>query len=92
MSPLTLLDSYFTIYPFLAPRIADATILYSCKVLLTFYHQVMTKSQNGMEKDSQMECLNFVEKLYFTIVDLFCRYKSDTNKNIAYINCNALEA
>ena len=33
-----------------------------------------------------MEWLNFVEKVYFTIVDLFCRYKSDSNKNIAFIN------
>ena len=31
-----LLESWFTIYPFLAPRIADTTILYSQKVLKTF--------------------------------------------------------
>ena len=36
--------------------------------------------------DSQTERLNFIEKLYFTIVDLFCRYKSDNNMNITYIN------
>ena len=36
--------------------------------------------------DSQMEWLNFIEKLYFTIVDLLCRYKSDNNMNIAYSN------
>ena len=32
-----------------------------------------------------MEWFNFLEKLYFTIVDLFYRYKSDNNMNIAYI-------
>ena len=37
----------------------------------------------GME--SRTEWLNFVEKLYFTIADLFCRYNSDNNKNFAYI-------
>ena len=35
-----------------------------------------------------MEWLNFIEKFYFTIVDLFCIYKSD-NDNIAY-NINRL--
>ena len=32
-----------------------------------------------MEKktDLQTEWLNFVEKIYFTIVDLFCRYRSE---------------
>ena len=33
-----------------------------------------------------MECLNFIEKLYSTIEDLLCRYKSDNNMNIAYSN------
>ena len=33
-----------------------------------------------------MKWLNFIEKLYFTIVDLFWRYKSDNHTNIAYIN------
>ena len=46
----------------------------------------MTKSWNRMEMDLQTEWLNFIENLYFTIVDLFCRYKSDNNMNIAYIN------
>ena len=32
------------------------------------------------------EWLNFSEKLYFTIIDLFSKYKSDNNMNIAYIN------
>ena len=36
--------------------------------------------------DSRTERLNFIEKLYFTIVDLFCRCKSDNNMNITYIN------
>ena len=33
-----------------------------------------------------MEWLTFSEKLYFAIVDLFCRYNSDNNKKIAYTN------
>ena len=37
----------------------------------------------GMEL--RTEWLNFVEKLYFTIADLFFRYNSDNNKNFAYI-------
>ena len=40
--------------------------------------------------ESQTEWLNFIEKLYFTTVDFFCRYKSDNNTNmfmnIAYIS------
>ena len=32
----TVIESCFTIYGFLAPRITDVTILYSCKVLKTF--------------------------------------------------------
>ena len=35
---MLILESWFTIYLFLAPRIADATILCSCKVLKTFNH------------------------------------------------------
>ena len=46
----------------------------------------MTKSQNRMETDLQADWLNFIENLYFTIVDLFCRYKSDNNMNITYNN------
>ena len=38
--------------------------------------------------DLQTEWLNFIEKLYSTTVDLFCRYKSDStcNTHIVYIN------
>ena len=35
-----------------------------------------------------MDWLNFIEKLYYIIVDLFCRYKSDNNTNIVYIKCS----
>ena len=35
---------------------------------------------------SWTEWVNFIEKLYFTIVDLFWQYKSDNHTNIAYIN------
>ena len=31
---LTLLESWLTIYPFLAPRLADATILYSHALII----------------------------------------------------------
>ena len=46
----------------------------------------MTKSWKEWKMESQTERLNFIEKLYFIIVDLFCRYNSDNNKTIAYIN------
>ena len=46
----------------------------------------MTKARMESKTKSQMEWLNFIEKLYFTILDLFCRYMSDNNKNFAYIN------
>ena len=39
-----------------------------------------------MEMELQTKWLNFIEKLYFTIIDLFCRYSSDNNKNFTYIN------
>ena len=45
------------------------------------------KAGTEWKTESQMEWLIFVEKLYFTIVDLFCRYKSDNNKHIAETNC-----
>ena len=35
--------------------------------------------------DLQMDLLNFIEKFYSTIVDLFCIYKSDNNTNITYV-------
>ena len=47
----------------------------------------MTKARMEWKMNSRTEWLNFVEKLYFTIVDLFYRYKSDNNMNIiTYIN------
>ena len=47
----------------------------------------MTESQNRMENKLTNEIAQFHWKLYFIIVDLFCRYKSDNHMNIAYINC-----
>ena len=48
----------------------------------------MTKRQHRIWKtELQMEWLDLIEKLYFTIVDLFWRYKSDNIMNIAYISC-----
>ena len=44
------------------------------------------KTRMEWKTKSQTEWLNFIEKLYFTIVGLFCRYKSDNNKHFAYIN------
>ena len=41
---------------------------------------------NGLENYFQIEWLNFIEKLYSTIVDLFCRHKSDNNMNITHVN------
>ena len=46
----------------------------------------MLKARMEWKTNSQVEWLNFIEKLYFTIVDLFCRYKSDNKANITYIN------
>ena len=43
MNTLTLLYYWFTIYSFLAPWIADTTILYSCKVLKTRDHHLNHK-------------------------------------------------
>ena len=37
---ITLLEFCFTVYPFLAPRIADTTIMYSHKVLKRFNCQL----------------------------------------------------
>ena len=39
----------------------------------------MTKTGMEWKTESQIKCLNFVEKLYFTTVDLLCRYKSEKN-------------
>ena len=48
----------------------------------------MINNRNGIENG--MAKLNLFEMLYFTIVDLFCKYNSDNNKNVAYINCLVL--
>ena len=48
----------------------------------------MTKSRDGPENRlvNGLDWLNFIEKIDYTIVDLFCRYKSDNNTTIAYTN------
>ena len=43
------------------------------------------KARTERKTDSQMNRLNFIEKLYFTIAGLFCRCKGD-NMHIASIN------
>ena len=48
---------------------------------------IWLKSGSEWKTESQMEWLNFLEKLYSTIVDLFCRYNSDNNMNTTYIDC-----
>ena len=55
---------------------------YCCIEFIGTWLQVVTE----WKTESQLEWLNFLEKLYFIIVDLFYRYKSDNNMNIAYIN------
>ena len=42
------------------------------------------KARTDWKTDSQMDWLYFTENLFSTIVDLFCRYKSDDNMNIVY--------
>ena len=44
------------------------------------------KARTEWKTESWTDWLDFIEKLYSTIVDLFCRYKSDNNTNIVYIN------
>ena len=46
----------------------------------------LTKTEIDWKTDLQMDWLNFIEKLYSSIVDLFCRYKSDNYTNITYID------
>ena len=48
---------------------------------------ICIKAGTEWKTELQMEWLNFVDTLYFTIVDLFSRYKGDNGKNITYINC-----
>ena len=45
------------------------------------------KAKMDQKMDLRMDRLNFNEKLYLTIVDLFCTYRRDNIMKITYINC-----
>ena len=45
----------------------------------------MTKSWNGIKNGNANGMAQFQWKLYFIIIDLFCRYNRGNNKNFVYI-------
>ena len=86
----TVLDDYwynctigmYIMYTIISIKLLVIAIARWCLILSWTWLKAGTKSK----MDSWTKWLNFVWKLYFIITELFCRYKSDNNMNIAYVN------
>ena len=57
------------------------------KTIIVIVKWTWLKAGTDQKTDLWTDWLNFIEKIYYTIVDLFCRYKSVDNMMIAYTNC-----